>query len=66
MNIYTRYADGSKHEYWYDRSYRTWYAARVNEETGDLYDTIDSYRKVDIETAIDNGHCPKLNEVCYG
>lgn len=63
MKIYTRIADGSKHEYWYDRSYRAWYAARID-ENDDLGEAINDYTREGIERAIDEGHCPKISEVC--
>jgi len=44
MKIYTN-IEGF--EYWYDRSYRCWFAARVDAE-GNLGQTVDAYTKPEI------------------
>lgn len=35
-------------EYWYDRSYRTWYAIKLDEDGYQIGDAIDAYTKDEI------------------
>lgn len=36
------------YEYWYDRSYRTWYAIKLDAEGNQIGDAIDAYTKQEI------------------
>jgi len=45
MKIY-KLTDGI--EYWYDNSYKTWYAAKFDAEGNQIGDSINSYQKADI------------------
>ena len=65
MKVHTRIVEGETYEYWYDRAYKAWYAAHVD-EIGNLGDAINAYHKETIINAIDDGHCPKVSEVCNG
>lgn len=59
MKIYSITHNGRTYEYWYDRKYRTWYAAEVDEH-GNLGESRDDYTKYGIMYAITHGHIPEL------
>lgn len=44
MKIYTMAHAGRNYEYWYDRQYRVWYAAEIDNE-GNLGESINAYTK---------------------
>lgn len=43
-------------EYWYDRHYRCWFAAKVISSAGDLGPSINAFTKKEIIEMIDLGH----------
>lgn len=44
------------HEFWYDRAYRCWFAAKVDKD-GNLGPSVDAFTKREILALIDRGFC---------
>lgn len=64
MKIYTLVHAGRNYEYWYDRQYRVWYAAEIDNE-GNLGDSINAYTKGWVVEYIKRGFCPHVKEISY-
>lgn len=61
MKIYNITHEGRTYQYWYDRSYRTWFAAEVDAE-GNLGESRDDYTKWGILNTIKVGSIPHVNK----